>query len=606
MLCIDSLVLCVVVYLQAGASLEALAKGAVRFSRKFTVGELRDRWHSLLYDPDVSAEASARMAELELSAPNYSSKFNKPGVSKETAEISAKRKIESVRRLYYTMRKKSCGRACNSPNLSFLGGPEANIAFDSQPPGGISVFGDGYQGPFGFARKECLSELPSFEQDNSRKDRLVEFKNCTEMATCAVPDSNASFNAERVSSPLPRMPLWKTIDDVSAPEMPINASVEDKGRGEEETLVHADDVDGNRMSLSGVDVIHSGAMLKDEHDVDILNGSTAISDCDFAVLPDSLFDFANEDEVLFMDVDGKDMLDKSCYVDSLLVSSPNDVHDDMSSVKQPQTLASDTSIRIPAGACPTDVEVVTKGSLPVDGHQHSHFCVEIIAPSSTSAPNTSSAEHSDGEMECVLNAEDPEIPCNDNFSFAKRYASSVMKTTSKVSRHQSSSCANQKDCKQELISMKKEDNPSQSLTASQMVGQAILPVTSPRHQLVGFGVKCESPDGICPIVISRQASNAHGDPSRCRSPQETPTTAAIGLLKAQPLHACNAREVPVHAKTSSSLKTISVPEADASTSNQEEPESDDDVPSFSDIEAMVNLLILLIRALTLGLFQLIS
>jgi hypothetical protein len=56
-----------VLQLQAGASLEALAKGAVRFSQKFTVRELRDRWRSLLYDPDVSAEASARMVEHEFS-----------------------------------------------------------------------------------------------------------------------------------------------------------------------------------------------------------------------------------------------------------------------------------------------------------------------------------------------------------------------------------------------------------------------------------------------------------------------------------------------------------------------------------------------------------
>ncbi|URE06734.1 FHA [Musa troglodytarum] len=51
---------------EAGASLESLAKGAVCFSRRFTLRELQDRWYSLLYDSDTSAEASARMIEFEI------------------------------------------------------------------------------------------------------------------------------------------------------------------------------------------------------------------------------------------------------------------------------------------------------------------------------------------------------------------------------------------------------------------------------------------------------------------------------------------------------------------------------------------------------------
>ncbi|RRT59918.1 hypothetical protein B296_00045430, partial [Ensete ventricosum] len=50
----------------AGASLESLAKGAVCFSRRFTLRELQERWYSLLYDSETSAEASARMIEFEI------------------------------------------------------------------------------------------------------------------------------------------------------------------------------------------------------------------------------------------------------------------------------------------------------------------------------------------------------------------------------------------------------------------------------------------------------------------------------------------------------------------------------------------------------------
>lgn len=71
--------------------------------------ELSDRWHSLLYDNDVSAEASSRMVELHLS--NFSlpklntitsSSSSKFGVAVKESD-SVKRKFECVRQLYYAM-----------------------------------------------------------------------------------------------------------------------------------------------------------------------------------------------------------------------------------------------------------------------------------------------------------------------------------------------------------------------------------------------------------------------------------------------------------------------------------------------------------------------
>eukprot|EP00898_Chlorokybus_atmophyticus_P000175 jgi/Chlat1/1158/Chrsp112S08646 len=40
--------------MEAGAAMEALAKGAMRFTRRFTLEELRRRWNALLYDPRVA------------------------------------------------------------------------------------------------------------------------------------------------------------------------------------------------------------------------------------------------------------------------------------------------------------------------------------------------------------------------------------------------------------------------------------------------------------------------------------------------------------------------------------------------------------------------
>lgn len=62
--------------LEAGASLKALAKGAVQFSRACTFHKLWDWSNSLFYDPDVSSHTSSGIMELELSGPNSSSKIS--------------------------------------------------------------------------------------------------------------------------------------------------------------------------------------------------------------------------------------------------------------------------------------------------------------------------------------------------------------------------------------------------------------------------------------------------------------------------------------------------------------------------------------------------
>ncbi|CAL5066656.1 unnamed protein product [Urochloa decumbens] len=106
---------------EAGASLESLAKGAVCLSHKFTLQELQDRWYSLLYDSETSAQASARMAkyemELSVSDPAKAMKlFN----SKEKCFSLCKRKIDSVKNQYYARRKRVCHEPCLSANFVYV------------------------------------------------------------------------------------------------------------------------------------------------------------------------------------------------------------------------------------------------------------------------------------------------------------------------------------------------------------------------------------------------------------------------------------------------------------------------------------------------------
>ncbi|RLM98003.1 uncharacterized protein C2845_PM06G03900 [Panicum miliaceum] len=114
---------------ETGASLESLAKGAVCFSRKFTLQEIQDRWNSLLYDPEVSTQASSRMAEYENElSTSDPAKAHKLFNSKAKDFSFQKRKIDSVKNLYYAMRKRVCTDPCNTADLGFLVAPCSCIA----------------------------------------------------------------------------------------------------------------------------------------------------------------------------------------------------------------------------------------------------------------------------------------------------------------------------------------------------------------------------------------------------------------------------------------------------------------------------------------------
>ncbi|KAL2652748.1 hypothetical protein R1flu_020876 [Riccia fluitans] len=92
--------------MEAGAAMEALGKGAMRFSRRFTLRELRERWRALLYDPEIAAQAAARMVEAELAT----TKTERPKASNEQKtpkELARKRRANSIRTLYYKKRKKA-------------------------------------------------------------------------------------------------------------------------------------------------------------------------------------------------------------------------------------------------------------------------------------------------------------------------------------------------------------------------------------------------------------------------------------------------------------------------------------------------------------------
>lgn len=357
--------------LQAGASLEALAKGAVRFSRKFTVRELRDRWRSLLYDPDVSAEASARMVEHELSFSG-----NSPTILRRRSVMEAppgKRKAESAREMYYAMRKRMCsdqvfepfdlGFLCEDDRMGDGGDCQKRVKFSYDEH--LAMLGDHIEDRLGFQSVVSANAVA-----NNEREFVFEQKDTNPNPTLGdniVDEFGNSSDAEDIGPS--DMPIWKTIEDVSAPAMPISMSIGDKDQCEAETLM-----------LPGDGVVDSEPILKVERASDFVD----LSDC--------LLNLANEDGILLVDEDVKDAANSS--LNSILLSSlSSDVHDDndVPNVCEPQRLVLNTGLDV-------DDERSQSGR----GDQHS----EVDMTVSTSVPEE--------EKNCTLNTEDTEIPCNDD------------------------------------------------------------------------------------------------------------------------------------------------------------------------------------------------
>lgn len=569
------------IFLQAGASLEALAKGAVQFSRRYTVQELKNRWHSLLYDPDISAHAAARMVQFEPSASNFSFKSNRLGSCKENTEVLGKRKVESIRRQYNAMRKRIHSKPSNSNDLNFLdrmqskpsnsndlnfidapsangcmcnrGSCEEHIVLGNEPPVGSYTAGDCILSHFGL-QDNVPQDIPHIIGDD-----LVDFRNCSGFEVRGPSDGNlfnnndferkplstldsvntnlgnvgSEFGGQHCESPVSdgsgalhqmefpsltaRVPPWKTIEDLSAHLMPINVNLDKTVTAEDALALTADG--GDKSCPSRFDV-HPQPTPKDS--CVGLNNETAIADGEFADLPDSLLNFTDENELLFLEADGKDMMDKSCSdnLGSVLLNSSNEVHvDDRANISDPETLILGTSIGLAGSACLAESVVST------DPLQSSHSNQEGVHPeptmsSSTLIPNPYPSELQEGDMFCTLNTEDTEIPHNDDIFLPATFVSTTQPIFGDVGEPEFSSYI-QKVGGQPPRLMNKDKNPAPSFKAPQMKEKVIMPEIVPDHQLIGYGVRSELSGDNCLATTSRHGSSIPIVPSHHSSAHAT-------------------------------------------------------------------------------------
>ncbi|KAF8011078.1 hypothetical protein BT93_J1634 [Corymbia citriodora subsp. variegata] len=564
---------------EKGASLEALAKGAVQFSRKFTVGEIRERWHSLLYDPSISAEASARMIECETSA-------KKSGSCKDNSETLGKRKAESIRKTYYDMRKRICsqpansifsdepdvnGYICNFMHENHIQGhlvdqdPNANVLNPGVVMDPVAVEEDSEKG--GYLRNDYCNKfdekVPVFpvkqlvrkdaeSSDGRHDDTLSMHVDNTHPKDCAIlkdvepghtlPDAGVSNHSIELSSPHSRLPLWKAINDVAAPAILMN----DKIPSMEEVMELCADLDGEKMCLPDHDN-SSEKFFSDENALKQIGSSTVLSENHFVYFPDIW-----QDDLL-MDVDEKGPTDKT--LNSNLASSQD--------ANFPPTL---------------DIQV---DKLDVD-HGYHHGSADFDKLSSTAAPDP----HLPGDireefMVCMLNTEDPEIPCNDDFIPSTSYHSH------KARSGLSLSSANRGNREQGRSFLKKEKNHAQSSEPCQIMGLQASSNFGSKYPLASSGIKCEIAGSNYLNSVSRQALSAHLDQSPCMTTSGPLHINGEAMTKLESPDTCNAMTFPLDAEAGPTRDDFQEPQGSPSIVDPEESESEDDVPCFSDIEAMI-------------------
>ncbi|XP_022769103.1 uncharacterized protein LOC111312774 [Durio zibethinus] len=658
--------------IEAGASLESLAKGAVQFSRKFTVRELQDRWRSLLYDPVVSEEASSRIIEIERSASTLSSKFGRTGNSKDSKSLYGKRKSESVHSCYYAMRKRIRNEPLNPMDLGFLIAPNDGnyIGIEDEPLPGNGMLGNPISDHFGVqetnmdimncsfpqmlaadggagARDECTTdgfqttinkqdddgfpaepvnihkEIPHILRENQF---LVESENI-----CSEFEGNQVFNSPIVECGLS---IWRTDEGLSASAIPS-----DDGHGEKD--LHGGDIyalsgDGVAKSdhVTGHDVVGIDSKLESEIPCEELENQTADTEGYLVEITNTLMN----DEPFFMDVDAKDVIDKSYFdgLSSLLASSPNNCdQNQMPDVTEAMT--SETKDNLANLSCSHLGELDgLAGSCAADGPLSCN--AEVLMLSSVSTSNSQFPELTNGIICCTLNTEDPEIPCNEDVVFPKQLCPLLASSTRHVFKEAGnplSACVKDFSGGQKtseggpLLVQRDQKDPRQSHGSSKMKGSHMIPEMGQLHLVSGCRVKFEDSSCLPPrsdgflangsaqinsknvsegtlqptlpkekneeIISGKQLSHSSADSvieklALCSDSHNSYSLVNSSSIKQE----VDALEmIKDHQALSAEVGSTDIispePVVDHPPTDLEELmiESDDDVPYFSDIEAMI-------------------
>ncbi|KAK4794956.1 hypothetical protein SAY86_012950 [Trapa natans] len=574
---------------EAGGSLESLAKGAVRFSRRFTLRELVQRWYSLLYNPLISAEASVHMVELERSAPKLPSKLSNSKYVKGSKNFSMKRKSSSVRNCFYSF----CKRARNDPiNSEYPAGPnyESCHQVEDDDVTWNHMLGDSNSPLFELQESDLeilraafpdiimndVNNTTTFmdtdvekptrdfpvEQDDLSKEMpgpLGKESSCEELFgakslglkqllpgfaptnhngkdVCQGMEQNGalnypvSFHGLDPSSPLPDAHICEDVGDIPVP-LPTSQSYLSL-----EEVFPIDDRETYTENQSGA--------------------SAALADLSY------LLDFTKEEELLSLGVDMKDVFDMSYFDEwsSLLHNTPIDVNPERGTVNSPETVAaldaSNTNM-VCDNICKSE-ECVLSDVSGTATTQFSQTCNEFIF--------------------CTLNMEDPEIPCNDDIVFPIKLPSAQTFTkmgSSSLSRFEESGnlVSSHSTGVEFLAGAGSSERTSRIFCMNNEVPAQIIGLqvsTKPK-----FGDSLSRSEAPCNHHDAKVILQERIDPATPRPSSDHDKLQCQQLYK--PSQFLDPPPYPAGHESEIGL----------SSSAPEQIESDDDLPSFRDVEAMV-------------------
>ncbi|XP_051139950.1 uncharacterized protein LOC127257533 [Andrographis paniculata] len=498
--------------IEDGASLEALEKGAVPFSQRYTMQELTDRWHSLLYNDIISKEASLPMAEIEI-ATIFNPSRNKSESLNETTGYSRKRKSESIRKIYYARRKRIRNEPFDVMHLNPLSGPSHSILGDInklqsadcgignpisidlgiQNPDfdlghhSFSEFGRNASESLAFPFEENLSPLhdqsqvPGFDQlKHLPLSNIFDSEGVDNRENACLEFGDHSFDSFGCSSPLPQMPGWNTSPDIPVTDLPFQ---------NENVCLAGDTFLLPPCGVANADDPCTSSSMKAPLPSDTISTEDYFND-----LSDTLFALSNEDEL-------KESIDKN-YLDSLgllLLNSPNRVELPDANLDPPVEGAAEEQHFPSSGvhSAAPDVEEVQYGYEP-----------EVQAPDALVASSASNQkklgpEYRNGVICCVLNTEDPEIPSNDDVFLPFRRPSPTSPSGMPWRLHDSRYFTS---FSPDIVSSRKENVRSHGLVNNQIASSRSIRVPEP-SQPSDIGLKGST--GSQGVKFELPKSNVH-------------------------------------------------------------------------------------------------
>lgn len=557
--------------------MEALAKGAVQFSRRYTLRELQERWYSLLYDPDISEQASAHMFELEISGINPGSKLNRSENSfTGNKEILQKRKSESIRRKYYAMRKKFRSEFFSNSDLGFFeqnphefSGHGADfqqqvVMHDGNSLGQNCIIGDsisdhlrlheedldilrhafpGTIRDIAVASNVSQTGCPSSFEDN-RRNGIMGGYGYDENATSSLTEGGnntleVGIKNRNCSLTLRRNPVEENVHNSSVgfeDRQQFNSPISDDFSSLQ-TIMFASDqpqlhhwrtmVDSSAPSVPVTMSLQDTAQVAEDmpsNDVEGKENSSVVYTGEFAD-PDSLLNLSNEDEILLVDEDEKHAENKCCIDNIDSVPTDSNKHDEENNIAEvePETA---TVTEACSGPDPSSNLVVLEVAPSfAQGDPQMNRQPDNVPSKSTS--NSDFAELRDGKICCTLNTEDPEIPCNDDIFLlihpSTSFGSSATQPSASISVN-ASAAAHEKNSEQAVNLPTKAKGFTKAFVRPQIVGIHSLPESHSMHSLVDRAAKTENHD-------SRPQSLLHGESSKGRSHYAVPKLCSNSLAE---------------------------------------------------------------------------